>query len=305
MNSGDQGVLRHMNSAEYRLAALEKWNGSFKTRVFQRAKVLGGTVLIADVAARVYVWTAADASPTFSPVLTYLTAKTGLAIHNVNPIVTVEYNDPTTGEKKKFVMDARLSEAENKISFEQVGNSSRIGGSVTISSIEMMTALALIGRVDMTQQRLESLRSKVYSYEGIVSQRKGYLLNSTYNSYFREVQQELEKAQMSIAVEESRINNLRAAQIQEAIESGRFGKFLRGVRVVGTSLLVLDAFGRVIQWNATDTEPKFSPLGTLLLATAKQSGKIAENTLDPILDDAFGKPKNRFLEQPDKNETSK
>lgn len=44
-----------------------------------------------------------------------------------------------------------------------------------------------------------------------------------------------------------------------AARTARTGKLIKTVRVVGSTVLIADAIGRVYQWNQTDADPKFSP----------------------------------------------
>ena len=366
-------------TTEQRVQAIQQWNQSLRSKTVQSVKAFGGVALIADTAARIYVWSALDANPTLSPTLTFLSAKTGITLYALNPVTTVKFIDPITGGENSFTIDARLSENENKNAMSEVDRNIKAGGSIIIAELELTGSKSILKmnsldtsnlnsagvyplQISALKDELKNLAERQASLKrGLDSEKlalsskflgRGFLrdafqkykimaqaltdgtdahypglspfakhadlaqeiskLDLTYGmnrmaiieKQILETEAHLLENQGAIAAKHLEINKLlgerEATLIRDQVKQGKFGKLIRGVRAVGASVLVLDAFSRVIQWNMTDTDPQFSPLATVVVATARQSGRLLDDFFEPILTESFpNKSKNKFLEKHD------
>jgi hypothetical protein len=50
----------------------------------------------------------------------------------------------------------------------------------------------------------------------------------------------------------------------------KYQKIIKGVKIVGAGLLILDVLGRIYVWNTLDANPTFTPVGTAAWKTAKR-----------------------------------
>lgn len=67
-----------------------------------------------------------------------------------------------------------------------------------------------------------------------------------------------------------------------ALRTSRGAKLLKGIKVVGTGLLIGDAAGRVFEWSSADQEAKFSPAMTWLMVKSEKPVEQVWNTVGEL-----------------------
>jgi len=80
-----------------------------------------------------------------------------------------------------------------------------------------------------------------------------------------------------------------------AVKTANTGKFVKGVKVIGTGLLVMDALGRFYEWRTGDANPRFSPALTWLAVNSEKSAEEIWKQVSPHV----GVTRDAFMEQYD------